>query len=456
MGKPIELHFVDGPLAGQRVTVPPVGLRFGRSSSNDLHCADGELSRTHCMFEQDADGTIKVTDLASANGTFVNGRQLGADPFPVRHGDEIEAGSSHIKVVDPSAPPTASKPTQGKAKHVVGGGIDLGLAGGGSEAASGEQPKKRSVIVNILWAVVIISIVAAMGVILFMPQQDPVEQSSSIVKAVEQELPSVSSLLYEKVDADATRIFRFQMTIDAEGVLRVIYDDVPGENRHVDKSAKLSPAAKKRIDEIFATSGWRNLDDEYTGYAADDENSLKSKRVRVTVGKTVKDVRCENTTEPEDLVAVVSALEAFSRNELGIWALQYTKDQLVSLSSDSERLGDSKWEDREVEYGNLSASIKAYREAVFYLETVNPKPDGYSELKGKLAQAEAELDRRYKDQRFRAEKAINLGNWEVARLELRTLCDLVPDASDQRHADAKAKLVDVEDRLSKTKNGGSK
>jgi len=246
------------------------------------------------------------------------------------------------------------------------------------------------------------------------------------------------------------------MTIDAEGVLRVIYDDVPGENRHVDKSAKLSPAAKKRIDEIFATSGWRNLDDEYTGYAADDENSLKSKRVRVTVGKTVKDVRCENTTEPEELVAVVSALEAFSRNELGIWALQYTKDQLVSLSSDSERLGDSKWEDREVEYGNLSASIKAYREAVFYLETVNPKPDGYSELKGKLAQAEAELDRRYKDQRFRAEKAINLGNWEVARLELRTLCDLVPDASDQRHADAKAKLVDVEDRLSKTKNGGSK
>ena len=458
MGKPLELHFVDGPLSGQRVTVPPAGLRFGRSSSNDLHCGDGELSRTHCMFEQGADGSLKVTDLASANGTFVNGHQLGADPFAVKHGDMIEAGSSHIKVVDPSAPAAPVRKTPAKVMIGSAALIDLGLAKAGASgaAAGGEQPKKRSALINVLWAVAIISIVAAMGVILFMPQDDPSIQPSAAVVSVEQECPPVTSLLYEKVDANATRIFRFQMTIDASGVLRVVYDDIPGENRHVDKSTKLSPVARKRIAEIFASSGWRSLDNEYTGYSTEDENSLKSKRVRVTVGKTVKDVRTENTTEPEEFLAVVSALEAFSRNELGIWALQYTRDQLISLSADSERLGDTKWGDREVEYANLSEGIKAYKEAVFYLETVNPKPDGYSSLKDKLSRAEAELDRRYKDQCFRADKAINLGNWEVARLELRTLCDLVPDSSDQRHIDAKAKLVDVEDRLSKAKNGGSK
>ena len=36
-----------------------------------------------------------------------------------------------------------------------------------------------------------------------------------------------------------------------------------------------------------------------------------------------------------------------------------------------------------VRHGNLFEAIKNYREAIFYLDTVNPKPEFYTELKEK-------------------------------------------------------------------------
>ena len=167
----------------------------------------------------------------------------------------------------------------------------------------------------------------------------------------------------------------------------------------------------------------------------------------------VKDILVENAPEPDAFRSVREALETFSRNELGIWAIQYSREKLIELSAQSAEVGDAKWEEREVEYGNLSEAVKSYREAVFYLETINPKPDGYAELKEKLSRTEEELRRRYEDQRFLVDKAINLGDWEVAQTELKVLCELVPEKDDPRHAEANARLVDVENRMKKVRAG---
>ena len=104
-----------------------------------------------------------------------------------------------------------------------------------------------------------------------------------------------------------------------------------------------------------------------------------------------------------------------------------------------------------MQYGNLAQAVAAYREACFYMDTLEPKPEGYRELREKLASAVAELDKRYKDQRFNADRAINLSDWETAKKEMRILLDIVTDTEDPRHTEAKAKLVDVEKRLSKMK-----
>ena len=48
---------------------------------------------------------------------------------------------------------------------------------------------------------------------------------------------------------------------------------------------------------------------------------------------------------------------------------------------------------------------------------------------------------------------MNLGDWEVAQNELKILCELVPDRDDPRHAEANARLVDVENRMKKARGG---
>ena len=453
MAKRPELLITSGPMSGTRFQVTPAGIRLGRSSSNDIHVPDEELSRNHCLFECSGESGIRVIDLASANGTYVNGTQLGSDPVELSVGDAIEVGATRISVVGEGEAAPAPRPV---APARPAGTVDLGLgaapkaAGAPHGAVAKPAAHKHAPLANFLWVFAALVVAAAIAVVLYVPRasEGPVK-----VVAEEKVLPAVTSLVYEKIEADSTRIFRYAMTIDAEGTLRVVFDDVPGENRHVDKKAKLTPQAMKRILEILETPGFGELDEEYSGGSASDENALKSWRIRVVRFNSIKDVIVENTLEPEAFRTVREALEAFSRNELGIWAIQYSREKLIELSADSAAVGDAKWDEREVEYGNLSAALHAYKEAVFYLDTVNPKPDGYPGLKEKLEQTEAELSKRYNDQRFLADKAMNLADWETAQAELKILCEMVPDKDDPRHAEANAKLVDVENRMKKAKGG---
>ena len=99
-----EILIESGPEVGKRFSVPDGGLRLGRSSSNDIHIADEELSRNHCLFEVSGESGIKVIDLASANGTFVNGEQAGAEPIELKVADEILVGSTRIAVIAPDSP----------------------------------------------------------------------------------------------------------------------------------------------------------------------------------------------------------------------------------------------------------------------------------------------------------------------------------------------------------------
>ena len=71
------------------------------------------------------------------------------------------------------------------------------------------------------------------------------------------------------------------------------------------------------------------------------------------------------------------------------------------------------------------------------------------EVGAALTAAERELDARYRDQRFKADRAINLSDWETAKNELRILCEMVPDRDDDRYREASGKLVDVEKRMKK-------
>jgi hypothetical protein len=192
----------------------------------------------------------------------------------------------------------------------------------------------------------------------------------------------------------------------------------------------------------------RNIDREYAGPDSEPPK-LESWNLKVVYSSRVRQVRIENTQEPELFRQIREKLEAFTKNELGVWAIQYSRDKLIELAREKIALGKLKWEDRDVNYGNLSQSIDAYNEAFFYLETINPKPDFVAEAREGLDASKKEHETRYNNQRFLADRAINLGQWSEAQKELKVLMEMVPDRADERNREAAAKLIDVERRMTK-------
>jgi pSer/pThr/pTyr-binding forkhead associated (FHA) protein len=69
---------------------------IGRGEQADLLLADVTVSRRHASVRQDGH-TVVVTDLGSANGTFVNGGRV-LDGTRVEDGDVIRLGAVEIRV----------------------------------------------------------------------------------------------------------------------------------------------------------------------------------------------------------------------------------------------------------------------------------------------------------------------------------------------------------------------
>ena len=89
----LELLVVRGMMSGRRFPISVNGSRLGRAGSCEIAINDPILSRHHCLFEY-VHGDLRLTDLASANGTFVNGEELCARTIVLRHNDVITVGTN--------------------------------------------------------------------------------------------------------------------------------------------------------------------------------------------------------------------------------------------------------------------------------------------------------------------------------------------------------------------------
>ncbi|MEA2236890.1 MAG: transport system ATP-binding/permease protein [Thermoanaerobaculia bacterium] len=85
---------IGGTLNGQEFEIPPSGLVVGREGH--VRVPDEFLSRRHFEVGPDPDGTIRVRDLGSRNGTFLN--TLPAHNTKVQSGDEIRAGINRFRI----------------------------------------------------------------------------------------------------------------------------------------------------------------------------------------------------------------------------------------------------------------------------------------------------------------------------------------------------------------------
>jgi predicted component of type VI protein secretion system len=70
----------------------PAGLRVGRAEDNDIVVEDLLVSRHHAELRETEDGSYELTDLGSANGTFVNDRRVEGE-VRVCDGDTLRVGT---------------------------------------------------------------------------------------------------------------------------------------------------------------------------------------------------------------------------------------------------------------------------------------------------------------------------------------------------------------------------
>lgn len=447
MNQPIHLRVESGPDQGLGIHVPPAGARLGRASANDIALNDPMLSRHHCRFEFHGDGSLWVVDLASANATVVSGRPVAE--APLLPGDTVLVGDSLLRVL-----PAAAGPAAGPAGAMLESG-PAALAPAADAAPAGAVPPvvdlgfeaerradvRRISLRPVLWTVAAVCLLLV-GAAVFLRPGSMREPGSRPVPG-ERRYDSIA-IRYEKVEADRDNIFRYEMTLSPGYQLAVRIDDL-SQNRHVREERRVDTNLVTALVRDLESSGFFALDEAYEGIPR--EGTWNTWDLAVILDRRAHRCRVANRLEPDVFRNLRERLETFGKNELGIWAIQFSREKLVALSEDALTRARKKHAERAISYGNLAEAIQRYREAEFYLDTVDPKPEFYSEVVSGLQQAREELDRRYAEQRFLADRAINLQDWSTAATELRILRELIPDREDERHREATRKLLDVENRL---------
>src|SRR5436190_6938192 len=86
---------VGGQTRQLPLDVPAVTV--GRHQSNTLVLSDGMASRSHCVIEKAGNGTFRVRDLNSSNGTKLNGQIIRT--AVLAPGDVITIGKTEIRLV---------------------------------------------------------------------------------------------------------------------------------------------------------------------------------------------------------------------------------------------------------------------------------------------------------------------------------------------------------------------
>ncbi|MBA3558636.1 MAG: FHA domain-containing protein, partial [Gemmatimonadaceae bacterium] len=105
-----------GKQGAQGFQLPPgAPLVVGRGIGCDIPVVDQTVSRRHAEITLDADG-VRVRDMGSSNGTFVNGARVAAAAIAV--GDVVAFGAMAFRLVH-TDPPAADTPAEGEASTLA-------------------------------------------------------------------------------------------------------------------------------------------------------------------------------------------------------------------------------------------------------------------------------------------------------------------------------------------------
>lgn len=110
----VTLKVIGGKNDGRQIKIAVPRFIIGRGETAHLRPASDLVSREHCEIVV-GDGVVRISDLKSRNGTYVNGLKLDG-PHDVNSGDSLRVGRLQFEVIVDHAMAGQKKP---KVKGVV-------------------------------------------------------------------------------------------------------------------------------------------------------------------------------------------------------------------------------------------------------------------------------------------------------------------------------------------------
>jgi len=301
-----HLIIEQGKEVGREVTVPPAGMKFGRSPANDLVLEDEAAMLFHGRFFFKSDGTLWVTDFGAGEKTTVGG--IPIDEYALKAGDLVEVGDTAFRIINNQLDASGGSAA---ARH-GDGEIDLGFKGGkgagpGRQAGS-SGPSKSTLLPRLMQVGVILLVL----VVLLIVVPSLVELSKDGTKTVKQR--QLLTLSYERVQANRQNIFRYALELDEGGRFSIIIDDLKN-NRHVQKSMQLSKTMLLQLSNSIEEAGFFRVDSDYAG-AAEGQYDLYD--IAVQRNRRSHHIKVLNRNPPRGIKRTVAAIEDFALSELAI------------------------------------------------------------------------------------------------------------------------------------------
>ena len=103
---------------GQRIEIPPAGLKIGRATDSDVVIASEQASRRHASIVP-SEGRFFVADAGTVNGTLLNGERLRGESRWLNSGDAISVANEVVRFVTGSETTFGAIPTAPRAAQTV-------------------------------------------------------------------------------------------------------------------------------------------------------------------------------------------------------------------------------------------------------------------------------------------------------------------------------------------------
>ncbi|MBI5687135.1 MAG: FHA domain-containing protein [Verrucomicrobia bacterium] len=473
----MKLRILQGRRRGREYSVGKNPVTIGRAAQCDIVIPDDQLvSSEHADVRMDEHGQMVIRDLESVNGTEVNGQSI--DESVLKPGDEISIGSTLFEVIEEAARPVreSEPPKRGPATEKLPVVTKPAVEEAEEETAEEEQPRRKEEEVEeagetgeeapaeltfggkpkrpakkkpaapigrrlmSLGLTALLTIVAIGG-------------GLYVWKEVQRSMPQVVSsmggetrrpdLFYEKVEASTQNIFRFALRLSGDKVTLNV-DDLK-QRRHVQREKKVGEGLIIELVRQIENGGFDKLEKpKYGGFPADKQEMAV---IELTRGARVKRVEIENTIAPDAFVNAQKVLEDFAQNELGIAAINRSREELIREADEAYLRGKQLFEQRDVDYPNLYNAIKAFQLVQIDLEIIEPKPANFAAAVQNETLAKDMLKEKINSLRFNAEQAMKLGEWAKAQTCLSEILARVPDREDERYKEADRKLIGVQRHL---------